>query len=198
MMKRNVISKTLVGSLLLASLALTGCGSAAPGAIEDPYLEDPGYTDPAYGGGTTTPGYTDPGYGGNTGGVTDPGMGYGNELTASVIKIKNGSFMGAGKCVATVEVMNPGQQQLSGTLTVTFTNKGKPTKNVTSQQVTIGPGESQTFTFEDKKWSTDNATAEVTTDTPVATGGGYGSNTGAYGSNTGYGNTTGTGTGYAY
>lgn len=176
MLKRNVISKTLVGSLLLASLALAGCGSAAPGAIEDPYLEDPGYTDPGYGGGVTDPGYggTTPGYGG----VTDPGMGYGNELTASVVKIKNGSFMGIGKCVATVEVMNPGQQQLSGTLTVTFTNGGKPTKNIKTQQVTVGPGESQTFTFEDKKWSTDNATAEVTTDTPAATGG-YGGNTGA-------------------
>ena len=111
--------------------------------------------------------YTDPGYG-NTPGASVPGAstpGFaGGELSASVVKIKNGSFLGMGKCVATVEVMNSSQQQLSGTLTVTFTNKGKPTKNVKTQQVTVGPGESQTFTFEDKKWSTDNATAEVTTD----------------------------------
>jgi hypothetical protein len=190
-------NKAILGTLTLATLALTGCGSAAPGAIEDPYLEDPayadpGYTDPAYGGGTTTPGYTDPGYGNNPG-TTAPGFAAGGELSASVVKIKNGSFLGMGKCVATVEVMNSSQQQLSGTLTVTFTNKGKPTKNIKSQQVTVGPGESQTFTFEDKKWSTDNATAEVTTDTPIA-----GGNTGAYGANTGYGNTAGTGTGYAY
>ena len=178
MLKKNIISKTLVGSVLLASLALAGCGSA-PTMVDDPYAEDPGYSDPGYTDpGYTDPGYTDPGYGGGTTpGYNDPsiGGGYGAELSASVIKIKNGSFLGMGKCVATVEVMNPSQQQLSGTLSVTFTNKGKPVKaGPQTQQVTIGPGESQTFTFEDKKWSTDNATAEVTTDTPVSTGGGYG------------------------
>jgi hypothetical protein len=171
-------NKAILGTLTLATLALTGCGSAAPGAIEDPYLEDPGYADPGYTDpGTTAPGYTDPGYANNPG-TTAPGFAAGGELSASVVKIKNGSFLGMGKCIATVEVMNSSQQQLSGTLTVTFTNKGKPTKNIKTQQVTVGPGESQTFTFEDKKWSTDNATAEVTTDTPVA-GGGYGGNTGA-------------------
>ena len=197
MLNRKFIAKAVLGTLTLATLGLTGCGSSTPAGIDDPYLNDPGYTDPGYtdpGYGTTpAPGYTDPGYGTTPGTGVTPGLGYGAELSASVIKIKNGSFMGIGKCVATVEVMNPSQQQLTGTLTVTFTNGGKPTKNIQTKSVTIGPGESQTFTFEDKKWSTDNATAEITTDTPVSTGGGY--NTG-YGNTTGgYGNTTG---GYAY
>ena len=195
MMKRNLVSKTLVGSLLLASLALAGCGSSTPAGIDDPYLNDPAYSDPGYTDpGYTDPGtgYTDPGYGTTPGTGVTPGLGYGAELSASVIKIKNGSFLGIGKCVATVEVMNPSQQQLTGTLTVTFTNKGKPVKGGSeTKQVTVGPGESQTFTFENKKWSTDNATAEITTDTPVSTGGGYGT-TPATG---GYGGTTG---GYAY
>jgi outer membrane lipoprotein SlyB len=181
-----MLKKTLVGSILLASLALAGCG-ASPTMVDDPYADDPGYSDPGY----TDPGYTDPGYGGGTTpGYTDPsvGGGYGAELSASVIKVKNGKIMGLGKCVATVEVMNPSQQQMSGTLTVTFTNKGKPTANVQTKQITLAAGESQTFDFEDKKWSTDNATAEITTDTPMATTplpGAYGSNTGAYGSTTG-------------
>jgi hypothetical protein len=196
MLNRKFIAKAFVGSLTLASLALAGCG-ASPAAVEDPYLEDPSYTDPyapgtdpnaggQYGGGTTTPGYgTEPGYG------TTPGLGMGGELSASVIKVKNGSFMGIGKCKVTVEVMNPSQQQLSGTLTVTFTNGGKPTKNVISQQVTLAGGESSTSDFEDKKWSTDNATAEITTDTPVASQPAYGGGTtGGYGQQPAYGGGT--------
>lgn len=187
MMKRNVVSKTLVGTLLLASLALAGCGSSTPAGVEDPYLEDPsmqdpyaggGMTDPNYTGGTTTPGYNN---GTTPGAGTMPALG--GELSASVVKIKNGSFMGIGKCVATVEVMNPSQQTLSGTLSVTFTNKGKPVKSgPQTKEVTVGPGESQTFTFEDKKWSTDNATAEVTTN---STGAGYGTTPG-YGNQPAY------------
>jgi hypothetical protein len=189
MLKKNILSKTLVGSVLLASLALAGCG-ASPTMVDDPYADDPGYSDPGY----TDPGYTDPGYGGGTTpGYTDPsvGGGYGAELSASVIKIKNGSFLGMGKCVATVEVMNPSQQQLTGTLSVTFTNKGKPVKaGAQTQQVTLAAGESQTFTFEDKKWSTDNATAEITTDTPIAQPGYGGTTGGAYGTQPAYGQPT--------
>lgn len=213
MLNRKFIAKTLLGSLTLASLALTGCGASGnPAGVDDPYANDPGYTDPSQTGGYTDPsqtggyGNTTGGYGNNTGGSGYSGTtgggyntGMGGELTASVTKVKNGVIFGIGTCKATVEVMNPTQQSLSGTLTVTFTNGGKPTSHVETKQVTVGPGESQTLDFSDKKWSTDNATAEITTNQSAgaATGGypstgGYGSTTGGYGSTTGgYGSTTG-------
>lgn len=214
MMKRNLVSKALVGSMMLASLALAGCGGGSnPAGIDDPYAADTSsqYSDPSYGAGTgtattgTTGGYgtTTGGYGSTTGGYGTTGStgAMGGELSANVTKTKNGSFLGMGKFVATVEVNNPSQTQLTGTLTVTFTNKGKPTANVQTQSVTVAPGETQTLTFTDKKWSTDGATVEVTTDNAAAampaTGAGYGSTTGSYGSTTGsYGSTTGAGTGY--
>jgi hypothetical protein len=173
MLNRKFIAKAVLGTLTLATLGLTGCGSS-PTMVDDPYANDPGYSDPAYTdpgytdpgyGGGTTPGYTDPYAGGTTPGASLPGADLGSELSASIIKIKNGTFLGIGKCVATVEVMNPSQRTLSGTLSVTFTNKGKPVKSgAQTKQVTIPAGQSLTFTFEDKKWSTDNATAEITTD----------------------------------
>jgi hypothetical protein len=188
MLNRKFIAKALLGSVTLASLALAGCGAATPASVDDPYANDPGYTDPSQTGGYTDPSQTG-GYGGNTGtggysGTTGNTGGYNTgvtgELTASVSKIKNGVVFGIGTCKATVEVMNPTQQTLSGTLTVTFTNGGKPTSHVETKEVTVGPGESQTFDFSDKKWSTDNATAEITTNTPAVatTGSAYG-NTGA-------------------
>lgn len=221
MTKRNLVSKALVGSMMLASLALAGCGGGSnPAGINDPYANDTSsqYSDPSYGAGTgTTGGYgtTTGGYGSTTGSYGSTTGGYGStgttgaamggELIATVTKQKNGSFLGMGKFVATVEVNNPSQAQLSGTLTVTFTNKGKPTANVQTQSITVAPGETRTLTFEDKKWSTDGVTAEITTDNAAAampaTGstGSYGSTTGSYGSTTGsYGAPTGStpGTGY--
>jgi hypothetical protein len=205
-MKRNLISKTLVGSVLLASLALAGCGGSTPASVDDPSLSDPSLgnqygagTDPSAGyGSTPTTGST---YGNQTsfgGGSTfGTGAATGGELSATVIKTKNGSFMGLGKFVATVEVNNPSQQSMSGTLTVTFTNKSKPTAHVETKKITVAPGETQTLTFEDKKWSTDGATAEITTDPSAAapaaqTGSAYGGATGSYGAPAGgsYGGTT--------
>lgn len=205
MLNRKFIAKALLGTLTLATLGLTGCGAAStPTGVDDPYANDPNggsYTDPSqagggYGGTTGTGGYGNTtggsGYSGTTGSGYNTGMG--GELTASVTKVKNGVIFGIGTCKATVEVMNPTQQTLSGTLTVTFTNGGKPTSHVETKQVTVGPGESQTFDFSDKKWSTDNATAEITTNQSAgAATGGYGSNGGGYGSipSGGYSNTTG-------
>lgn len=83
-------------------------------------------------------------------------------LVAQVLKTKNGIVFGMGKFKATVEVSNPTGATKSGTLVVTFTNKGEPVEgSPIKQEITLDAGESQTFEFEDKHWSTDSVEVEV-------------------------------------
>lgn len=198
MFKRESILKVLAAAVVAASL--TGCGGGSPAGVEEEW-EDTGYTDPAagggygtgttgtgqYGGTTGTGGYggTTGGYGGATGGYGG-GMATGGDLTASVIKKKNGFLFGMGKFSCTVEVSNPSSVQKTGTLTVTFKNGSKTSKTApVTQSVSLGPNETKTFDFTDKKWSTDAVDVEVTTDASSAAApaaGGYGAPaTGAYG-----------------
>ena len=83
-------------------------------------------------------------------------------LVADVVSKKNGIVFGMGKFKATVEVSNPTAATKSGTLVVTFTNKGEPVEgSPIRQELTLEAGESETFTFEDKHWATDDVEVEV-------------------------------------
>ncbi len=83
-------------------------------------------------------------------------------LVAAVIKTKNGIVFGMGKFKTTVEVTNPTGATKSGTLVVTFTNKGEPVEgSPIKQELTLDAGETQTFDFEDKHWKTDGVEADI-------------------------------------
>lgn len=85
------------------------------------------------------------------------------QLQANIKQKKNGSFLGSGKIVVTVQVKNPTTVPLIGELKVTFTDGGKPTAKVQTKQVALQAGESQDHTFEDPSWMLDDATVEVKT-----------------------------------
>jgi hypothetical protein len=87
----------------------------------------------------------------------------GAQLQATVKNIKNGSFLGAGKIVVSVEVRNPANAPLTGEVKVVFTNSGQPTQKTQSKSVTLQPMGSETLTFEDPDWGLDGATVEVKT-----------------------------------
>lgn len=163
------------------AFALSACGSAA-GTVDPGYYDNGGYTDPT-GNGSYYP---------STGATTNPYVntpvtpGYGTMgLTATVTKVKNGVFLGMGKLTASVEVANPTAQPLTGTVTVTFTNGGKPTKYNQVQSVSVGAGQTTTLNVECKNWAVDNLTVDVTTDQSTAvTTNPYGTTTNPYGTTT--------------
>lgn len=93
------------------------------------------------------------------------------ELEAEIIAEKNGSLLGMGTYKCTVEVTNPTDQRLTGTVTVTFMNKEKPSKTEpVVRPVDVPANGTITLEFEDKKWSTDNAEVEVETNAAPPTG----------------------------
>jgi hypothetical protein len=165
MFQRNTLVKALAGSLMLASLALTGCGSAAaPTVPDDTYGADAGYADP--GTGMTPATGALPGTTGTLPATGNLGMGATSaQLTANLTVLKKGFLLG--KTKVKVDVSNPSTQQLSGTLTVTFTKKGKPTSTVKTQAVSLAGGASQSFEFDGKMIGTDGATCDITTDAPA-------------------------------
>jgi hypothetical protein len=84
-------------------------------------------------------------------------------LSAEVVAQKNGVLFGMGTFKCTVQVTNNSDADHTGLLKVTFMNKDKPSSTDPALQlVTIPAHGSQSFDFEDKKWSTDNVTVEVT------------------------------------
>lgn len=201
MFKSDSLMKVFAVAILAASL--TGCGGGSPAGVDEDWAEeDTGYattpttgtgfgSTPNTGGYGTTP--TTGQYGAGTGYGTGGGMAVGGDLTASVIKKKNGTLFGMGKFTCTIEVSNPSSVQKSGTLTVTFKNGKKTSKTAPiTQSVSLSPNETKTFDFVDKKWTTDAVECEVTTDASSAgaapmTGygapaaGGYGAPAGGYG-----------------
>lgn len=194
MKSKKTLALFVVGALTMSLMA--GCGSRGDNMI-DPN-EDPGYgnTDPGYG--NTDPGYgnTNPGYGNTnpgTGWGSNPGTGTGMPvaLTATVTKkeTKRGGFLWLSKYVesVTVQVNNPSQQQVQGTLKVTFTLKGEA-KETPEQSITLGPGATQEYTITPSQ-KADDATAYAES---TQNGGGYGATPGT---GAGWGTTPGTGTG---
>lgn len=83
-------------------------------------------------------------------------------LTAAVLLKKNGVVFGMGKFKTTIEIANPTGATKSGTVSVTFLNKGEAVKGgLVEQDVTLDAGEKVTLNFEDKHWSTDDVDVEV-------------------------------------
>jgi hypothetical protein len=164
-------------------LGLSGCSQSNPTTpefpmdpINDPYTDPgaqyPGAPGPTYpgapGGQFGTPGYQPP--------TTQP------DMTATVLKKKDG-FLGLGKFRVTVEVVNPGNQPRTGKLTVTFMAGSKTSKTAPTQQtVSLAANETKTFDFEDTRWATNGATADIVTDPLMGApaSGGFGG-AGAYG-----------------
>lgn len=83
-------------------------------------------------------------------------------LDAVVLEKKNGSFLGMGTFKATIEASNSGDAPATGLLKVTFKNgeKDSPT-DPQLKLVTLAAHASQTFEFEDKKWSTDSVECDI-------------------------------------
>ena len=98
---------------------------------------------------------------------TNPGA----QLQAVVASVKNGSLFGMGTLRVEVKITNPTQYSLSGEVTVSFTNGGKPSNEVASERVTLMPNETVTRYFENGKWTLDGATVTVKTDAPLANSG---------------------------
>ncbi|HEY9721025.1 MAG TPA: hypothetical protein V6D47_03375 [Oscillatoriaceae cyanobacterium] len=94
-------------------------------------------------------------------------------LNAYVLRSDQSGLLGYGKVVASVQVENPSNRSLSGTLRVVFTDAGDPTANVQSQRVTLHPLEKQVLTFT-ASGHIDGAQASITTDgattAPASTG----------------------------
>ncbi|MBO9539935.1 hypothetical protein J7643_05000 [bacterium] len=90
-------------------------------------------------------------------------------LTATVTNIKKPT-LGLGKLAATVEVTNPSNIALTGTVKVVFINNQQPSGEPQSRTVTVQPKGKETITFTGTSWFLDSAQAEVTTQ---RTSGGY-------------------------
>jgi hypothetical protein len=93
----------------------------------------------------------------------------GGELEAEITAEKNGTFLGMGSYKASVTVTNPTDHRLTGTVTVMFLNKDKPSKTAPVVRPVDVPANGEiTIQVEDKKWTTDGAEVEVETDAAPA------------------------------
>lgn len=160
--------------LLAGTLVLTlgaGCGNRV-GSLVDPAEEPaspPAKETPAPAPSTPAPQPTPPQIGnpfqpGNPSMPGNPSA----QLQAVIEEVKNGSFFGMGTLMVKVKVSNPTPYALSGEVTVSFTNGGKPTTHVASDRVSLSPNEYVYKYFENGKWVLDGATVTVKTDAPLA------------------------------
>jgi hypothetical protein len=192
---KKTLTLFVLGALTMS--LMTGCGARGDNMV-DPGYNDPGYNDPGY----NNPGYNDPGYnnpGYNNPGYNNPGTGMPAQLSATVTK-KSKKWGGifhpfTTYITATIQVNNPSQQMVQGTLKVTFTNKGQATETP-EQPITLAPGGTQEYTVTSTKDASDaTAYAEaLQNNTGIGTGSGWGTGTGT-GTGSGWGSGTGTGTG---
>lgn len=90
------------------------------------------------------------------------------------------AFLGMGKSTATVEVSNPSNASLTGTIKVTFTKKGTASGTPQTQTVTVMPHGVQDMTFTASTWFLDNAQAELDFDGYGAIGSGASRPGGSY------------------
>lgn len=164
----------LTASLLLAT-TLAGCGGASA----------PTYAPSVYGGyaamataptgqpmAASAPQAAPNAYDQNANGAPATEPASSRQLTALLSHVKNGEMFGLGDFVATVLVSNPSDVTLAGTLTVTFMDSGQPTSDVQTMDLSLAAGQSQSFTFTDTTWSTDNATIQIVTQAPTPGSGG--------------------------
>jgi len=199
MKAKKTLSLFILGALTVS--LMTGCGGNSgnmvdPGyGYDDPNYNNPGYNDPGY----NNPGYNDPGY--NNPGYGNPGYTTPVQLTATVTRKETSGILIWKKIkTVTVQVINPSQQMVQGTLKVTFTKDGSSAGTV-DQPITLAPGGTQEYTITPTTKADDaTAYAEVLQNgTTPGTGTGWGTGTGTgtgWGTGTGTGTGTGWGTGY--
>lgn len=156
----------LIAGTLILTLG-SGCGGKRVGSLVDPAEQPAPKETPAPA--TPTPEPTPPVVvnpnPSNPANPSNPGN-TGAQLQAKGELVKNGWVS---SIVIKVIVTNPSTVTLSGEVTVTFTDGGKPTTAVESLRVTVLPGETVTRYVENSKWTLDNATVTVKTDAPVTT-----------------------------
>jgi hypothetical protein len=153
----------------LAVLAVSGCGKSAATQVHASIAAENGANAMA------APVQTAPVATGvmpmaaaDTGASTPAPVGTVADITATVTAKKNGVLFGLGKFKCTVEVNNPSSMGRSGTLTVTFLNKGNPSKTAPEvRPLALKAGETKSYDFEDARWTTDDVQVEVKTN-PLA------------------------------
>jgi hypothetical protein len=83
------------------------------------------------------------------------------DLSAKVQQVTTSGLMWARTLIATVQVSNPANGALSGTLTCTF-GSGSSSDATQTKQVTLMANEVRTYTFEYKSWFTSASSVKAT------------------------------------
>lgn len=159
----NLSSLMIVGVLVLTMSA--GCGKKV-GPVVDPG-DEPEPTPTPVVAPTPTPSPQQPDVPGGVTPVT-PVI----PLTARIQSVQTTGLMFTRRVIAVVEVTNPGDRTLNGTLTCIF-GKGTDADQKQSKTLTMMGRETKTFTFEEKSWFDKDARAEIQTEQPVTAQTGY-------------------------
>lgn len=202
MKTKKTLTLFVLGALAMS--LMTGCGANSNNQIDpnDPGYgyDDPGYNNPGTDPGYNNPGYNNPGY--NNPGYNNPGTTLPVQLSATVTKKETSGILFWKKIkTVTVQVSNPSQQMVQGTLKVNFSKDGQSAGTV-EQSISLAPGGTQEYSVTPTTKADDaTAYAEVLQNgstpgygTNPGTGSGWGTGTGS-GSTWGTGSGTGTGTG---
>lgn len=166
----NLSSLMVVGVLVLTMSA--GCGLKRTGTLVDPG-DEPAATPTPAPAASATPApqpTTQPDVPG--GGSTGGGTGLIMPLTARLQGVQTSGILFARRVIATVEVTNPGDRALNGTVTCTFGKGTDPDQKQTTTVQMMGR-QTKTFTFEEKSWWDKDAKVEIKTDQPVTAQTGY-------------------------
>lgn len=158
----NLSSLMVVGALLLSMTA--GCGLQRVGPVVDPGDEPAATPTPTP---VATPAPT-------PAPTTKPDVPLTPviPLTARVQNVQTSGLMFTRRVIAVVEVTNPGDRTLSGTVTCTF-GKGTDPDQIQTKNVSLMGRETRTFTFEEKSWFDKDAKVEIKTDQAQATQAGF-------------------------
>lgn len=155
----NLSSLMVVGALVITMAA--GCGKRTGTLVDPGDTPDPTPTPAPVATASPTPAPSTapdvPG-GGGTGTIIP--------LTARVQSVQTSGLMFTRRVVAVVEVANPGDRTLNGTVTCTF-GDGGDADQVQTKNVTLMGRETKTFSFEEKSWWDKTAKVEIKTDQPV-------------------------------
>lgn len=165
----NLSALMVVGALVLTMSS--GCGLKRTGSLVDPGDEPEPTPAPVA---TPTPAPTKPDVPAGGGGQVTPVTPV-VPLTARVQNIQITGLMFSRRVIAVVEVSNPSDRTLSGTITCTFGDGDDPEK-VQTKDVTMMGRETKTFTFEEKSWWDKDAKVEIKTNQPVVAQTGFQNN----------------------
>jgi hypothetical protein len=175
---------TKITAVAIFALTMTGCGTRK--AI--PLQQDIGLQNAPSQASSTSPGFNNTNSNNNSNNngfgqsqnfnqsnigqsnIGQPNLNHSNSLSiaplvARVVKVRNGLLFGLGTCRVTVEVSNSAMQPASGNLKVTFLRGNTPAGTPIIKSISLGGGGSSLYEFEDKKWLTNTARAEIEADT---------------------------------